>query len=120
MTTEQLRGNIRVIEDFPVKGIHFQDVTTLFQNPECLKELADSLVHGLDCRLVKKPAGLGDTAEKDDGLRCRECNETGESLTENPSCELVNLVCNLVPGKSRFLHILCCKLVNITKSARLI
>ena len=43
MTTEQLRGNIRVIEDFPVKGIHFQDVTTLFQNPECLKELADRL-----------------------------------------------------------------------------
>src|SRR5574344_434523 len=58
MTTEQLRGNIRVIEDFPVKGIHFQDVTTLFQNPECLKELADRLTSLYKDKGITKIVGL--------------------------------------------------------------
>lgn len=43
MTTEQLVSNIRVIPDFPVKGINFQDVTTLFKDAACLQELSDRL-----------------------------------------------------------------------------
>ena len=58
MTTEQLRGNIRVIEDFPVKGIHFQDVTTLFVNPECLRELSDRLVELYKDKGITKIVGL--------------------------------------------------------------
>ncbi len=58
MTTEQLRGNIRVIEDFPVKGIHFQDVTTLFVNPECLRELSDRLVELYKDKGITKVVGI--------------------------------------------------------------
>ena len=43
MTIDQLKDNIRVIEDFPKPGIHFQDVTTLFMNPECLRDLSERL-----------------------------------------------------------------------------
>lgn len=58
MTTEELLANIRVIEDFPVKGIHFQDVTTLFQNPECLKEIADRIVALYKDKHIDKVVGL--------------------------------------------------------------
>lgn len=41
MTTEELKKSIRVIEDFPKEGIHFQDITTLFQSPEAFREACD-------------------------------------------------------------------------------
>ena len=54
MTTEELIGNIRVIEDFPIKGIHFQDITTLLLNPECIKELSNRLYEMYkDCGITK-------------------------------------------------------------------
>lgn len=43
MTTEELISHIRVIPDYPIKGIMFQDVTTLFMNPGCLKEISDRI-----------------------------------------------------------------------------
>lgn len=43
MTTEELISGIRVIPDFPTKGIMFQDVTTLFKDPDCLSELSDRI-----------------------------------------------------------------------------
>ena len=58
MTTVHLRGNIRVVDYFPVKCIHFQDVTTLFQNPECLKELADRLTSLYKDKGITKIVGL--------------------------------------------------------------
>ena len=36
MNNETLLKNLRCIPDFPVKGINFRDVTTLFKNNECL------------------------------------------------------------------------------------
>lgn len=35
--------NLRCIPDFPVKGINFRDVTTLFKNAECVKIMLDEL-----------------------------------------------------------------------------
>ena len=35
MTTEELISHIRVIPDYPVKGIMFQDITTLMQDAGC-------------------------------------------------------------------------------------
>ena len=45
MNNPKLLQNIRVVPDFPIPGIQFQDVTTLFKDAECLqimrKEITD-------------------------------------------------------------------------------
>ena len=41
MNNKTLLENLRVVPDFPIPGIQFQDVTTLFKNPECLKIMRD-------------------------------------------------------------------------------
>lgn len=45
MNNPKLLENIRVVPDFPIPGIQFQDVTTLFKDAECLqimrKEITD-------------------------------------------------------------------------------
>lgn len=38
MNKETLKKNLREISDFPIPGILFYDVTTLFKNAECLQE----------------------------------------------------------------------------------
>ena len=43
MNNEILLNNLRSIPDFPVKGINFRDVTTLFKNAECLRIMLDEL-----------------------------------------------------------------------------
>ena len=58
MTTEELLANIRVIEDFPIKGIHFQDITTLFANPDCIREVTDRLVALYKDKGITKVVGL--------------------------------------------------------------
>ena len=44
MNNPTLLKNLRVIPDFPIPGIQFQDVTTLFQNAECLRIMRDEIV----------------------------------------------------------------------------
>lgn len=58
MTIDQLKDNIRVIEDFPKPGIHFQDVTTLFMNPECLRDLSERLYELYKDQGITKVVGL--------------------------------------------------------------
>lgn len=41
MNNPILKENIRVIPDFPKPGIQFQDISTLFDNYECLKIMRD-------------------------------------------------------------------------------
>ena len=41
MTIEELIENIRTVPDYPMKGILFYDVTTLFKNPEALRTIVD-------------------------------------------------------------------------------
>ena len=43
MNNEVLMKNLRCIPDFPVKGINFRDVTTLFKSHECLEIMLDEL-----------------------------------------------------------------------------
>ncbi len=43
MNVEKLKQYVRNIPDFPIQGIQFKDVTTLFKEPEILKELSDEL-----------------------------------------------------------------------------
>ncbi|MBQ7878796.1 MAG: adenine phosphoribosyltransferase [Bacteroidaceae bacterium] len=54
MNKELLLSNLRNIPDFPIPGIQFKDVTSLFKNPECLKELDKSLYELYkDCGITK-------------------------------------------------------------------
>lgn len=43
MNKEDLRKYLRVIPDFPKKGINFRDVTTLYKNAECVKFMLDEM-----------------------------------------------------------------------------
>ena len=43
MNNETLLKNLRNVPDFPIKGIQFKDVSTLFKNPECLQIMSDEL-----------------------------------------------------------------------------
>lgn len=43
MNNKVLLDNLRSIPDFPKKGINFRDVTTLYQNAECVQIMLDEL-----------------------------------------------------------------------------
>ena len=43
MNNKLLLDNLRCIQDWPKKGVNFRDVTTLFKNNECLKEICDEM-----------------------------------------------------------------------------
>jgi len=58
MTTEELISHIRVIPDYPQKGIMFQDITTLTQNAECFKEICDRLYEQYKDKGITKVVGL--------------------------------------------------------------
>jgi adenine phosphoribosyltransferase len=58
MNIEKLLQSVRNVPDFPVPGIQFKDVTTLFKNPEILKELSDGLYDMYKNRGVAKVVGI--------------------------------------------------------------
>ena len=58
MTTEELRKNIREIPDFPIPGILFFDVTTLFKNGKALNELSDRLYEMYKDKGITKVVGI--------------------------------------------------------------
>lgn len=58
MSKETLAKNIREIPDFPIPGILFYDVTTLFKNPEALQELSDTLYEMYKDKGITKVVGI--------------------------------------------------------------
>jgi adenine phosphoribosyltransferase len=57
-----LKEKIRVIEDFPIKGISFKDITTLLQDKEAFKYAIDSMAEHFrdrDIDLVIGPEARG-------------------------------------------------------------
>ncbi len=58
MNEETLRTNLREIPDFPIPGILFYDVTTLFKNPACLKEIVDTLYKMYKDKGITKVVGI--------------------------------------------------------------
>lgn len=44
--------------DFPVPGIHFQDITTLFKNPDCLKIMKEETVEMYKDKGITKVVGV--------------------------------------------------------------
>ncbi|MGL4520065.1 MAG: adenine phosphoribosyltransferase [Phocaeicola sp.] len=58
MRKELLLENIREIPNFPIEGILFYDVTTLFKNAECLNELIDTLYEIYKDKGITKVVGI--------------------------------------------------------------
>ena len=58
MRKELLLANLREIPDFPIPGILFYDVTTLFKNAECLKEMLDTLYDMYKDKGITKVVGI--------------------------------------------------------------
>lgn len=50
--------NLRCIPDFPVKGINFRDVTTLFKNNECLNIMLEELYEIYKDKGITKIVGI--------------------------------------------------------------
>lgn len=58
MNTELLTKNLRNVPDFPKPGIQFKDVSTLFKNPDCLKEMSDALYELYKDKGITKVVGI--------------------------------------------------------------
>lgn len=55
---EKLRQSVRNIPDFPIEGIQFKDVTTLFQSAENLKDLTEVLTSLYKDKGITKVVGI--------------------------------------------------------------
>lgn len=58
MNNPTLLNNLRCIPDFPIKGINFRDVTTLFSNAECLQIILDELYEIYKDKGITKVVGI--------------------------------------------------------------
>lgn len=54
MNNETLLKNLRCIPDWPIKGVNFRDVTTLFKSAECIRLITDEMYDLYkDCGITK-------------------------------------------------------------------
>ncbi len=58
MNNEILLKNLRNVPDFPIPGIQFKDVSTLFKNPECLRIIVDELYELYKDKGITKVVGI--------------------------------------------------------------
>ena len=58
MNNKTLLDNLRSIPDFPIKGINFRDVTTLFKSAECLHIMLDELYEIYKDKGITKIVGI--------------------------------------------------------------
>ena len=58
MNNKLLLDNLRSIPDWPIKGVNFRDVTTLFKNAECLKTIADEMYDLYKDKGITKVVGI--------------------------------------------------------------
>ena len=58
MSVEKLKSSLRTVPDFPIKGILFWDVTTLFKDADCLHELIEDLYEIYKDKGITKVVGL--------------------------------------------------------------
>ncbi|MCD7714674.1 MAG: adenine phosphoribosyltransferase [Prevotella sp.] len=58
MNRQKLLENLRCIPDFPIPGVQFRDVTTLFKNPECLRIMRDEIVDLYKNKGITKIVGI--------------------------------------------------------------
>lgn len=48
MNIDKYQDSITNVSDFPIKGIQFKDITTLFENPDAFKAMMDDLIEQID------------------------------------------------------------------------
>lgn len=58
MNNETLLKNLRNVPDFPIKGIQFKDVSTLYKNAECMKIMLDELYEMYKDKGITKVVGI--------------------------------------------------------------
>lgn len=58
MNKDLLLQNLRNIPDFPIPGIQFKDVTSLFKSPECMHELDNALYELYKDKGITKIVGI--------------------------------------------------------------
>jgi adenine phosphoribosyltransferase len=58
MNTEKLTKSVRNVPDFPIPGIQFKDVTTLFKDPVILQEIVDGLYDIYRDKGITKVVGI--------------------------------------------------------------
>ena len=58
MRKELLLANLREIPDFPIPGILFYDVTTLFKSAECIQEMLNALYELYKDKGITKVVGI--------------------------------------------------------------
>lgn len=58
MDKDLLIRNLRNIPDFPIPGIQFKDVSTLFKNPECLRQMSEEISRIYRDKSITKVVGI--------------------------------------------------------------
>ena len=58
MNNKILLENLRSIPDWPIKGVNFRDVTTLFKSAECVKEMEKELFNLYKDKGITKIVGI--------------------------------------------------------------
>ena len=58
MNNQTLVENLRTIKDWPIKGVNFRDVTTLFKNAECVKIISDMMYDLYKDKGITKIVGI--------------------------------------------------------------
>lgn len=58
MNNEVLIKNLRCIPDWPIKGVNFRDVTTLFKSAECLQIITEEMVDLYKDKGITKIVGI--------------------------------------------------------------
>ena len=58
MNNETLLAKLRVIPDWPIKGVNFRDVTTLFKSGECIKIITDEMCDLYKDKGITKVVGI--------------------------------------------------------------
>lgn len=58
MNKALLLKNLRTVPDYPMKGIMFFDVTTMFKNSDCLKEIVDAIYDIYKDKGITKVVGI--------------------------------------------------------------
>lgn len=58
MNNQILLNNLRCIPDWPIKGVNFRDVTTLFKSAECIKIITDELYDLYKDKDITKIVGI--------------------------------------------------------------
>lgn len=58
MNTELLLNNLRNVPDFPIPGIQFKDVSTLYKNADCLQEMLSEMERLYRDKGITKVVGI--------------------------------------------------------------